>query len=80
MNMLSGMENLRAQRFFLQGNILSCVIPGLKYEIDQNHVAGGSGGHGQHHIPLPQVDQNGDGDGNELRKAVPLKRSSIARP
>ena len=42
----------------------------MKHGLHQRHIHGGSAHHGDKHVALPEVEENDDGAGNELRNAV----------
>src|SRR5699024_1500455 len=42
----------------------------LEHELHQQHIAHRAAGDGQEHLPLPQVQRHGEGDGDALRQAV----------
>ena len=42
----------------------------LKYHLHKQHIAHRAAGDGQEHLPLPQVQRHGEGDGDELRQAM----------
>ena len=44
--------------------------PKSEHQLDQRHITNGTPCNGQQHLPVPEVERRGDGDGGQLGQAV----------